>query len=156
MVRLAFICHGNICRSPMAEMIFENEAQAQGFNDYYVFSMATSAEELGNPIYPPARRELVKRGVPIKEHYATKLSIGDYDKYDMFICMDNYNLRNMKRIFSGRSCDKCYTLMSFTERVYAEVSDPWYSGDFSKAYEDIHEGIMGLISYLKIQQGLEK
>ncbi len=151
MVKLVFICHGNICRSPMAEMIFEKEAGAHGLTDFYVTSMATSAEELGNPIYPPARRELIRRGVPLKEHYATRLAPSDYDKFDMFICMDYYNLRNMKRIFSGRSCEKCYTLLSFTNRPNAEVSDPWYTGDFSKAYADILDGVLGVISYLKGQ-----
>lgn len=149
MVKIVFVCHGNICRSPMAEMIFEKEAKAHGLTDFYVTSMATSAEELGNPIYPPARRELIKRGVPLKEHYATRLSPSDYDKYDMFICMDYYNLRNMKRIFSGRSCEKCYTLLSFTSRTDAEVSDPWYTGDFAKAYRDILDGVLGVIAYLK-------
>lgn len=138
----------------MAEMIFEKEAKARGLTDFYVNSMATSAEELGNPIYPPARRELAKRGVPIKAHYATRLTREDYSKYDMFICMDNYNLRNMGRIFNGYSCEKCYTLLSFTNRPYAEVSDPWYTGDFSKAYTDIQEGVLALIEYLKKEDRL--
>lgn len=139
-----FVCHGNICRSPMAEMIFENFIRENGLeSEIEAFSSATSYEEIGNPVYPPAKRVISKNGVPFKEHFSEKLYRDDYDKYDLFIVMDENNLRNIKRIFESDPENKIHKLLSFAGSN-ADVSDPYYSGDFDKAFDDIYTGCKAL------------
>ena len=151
MKRRRFVCHGNICRSPMAEMIMKTLAGEQG-EELEIASSATSSEEIyagvGNPIYPPAVRVLNKHGIKIEPHRATKLTPNDLEKYDIFVGMDDMNIRNMKRILGEESDGKIFRLMDFTARR-GEVSDPWYSGDFDTCYDDIYLGCKGLLAYIK-------
>ena len=149
MIRVMFVCHGNICRSPMAEFIMKKLAADAGLsNEIYIASSATSTEELGNSVYPPARSELSKHGIGCSGKTAVQLRKSDYDKYDLFIGMDTANIRNMSRIFGSDKEEKVYKLLTFAGRR-DDVSDPWYSRDFGKAYSDIEEGCTALLSYLK-------
>ncbi len=150
---IMFVCHGNICRSPMAEMIFRELVKKIGVEDrFQIASSATSSEEIyggiGNTIYPPAQRELAKRGIPIPyEKRAVQLTRKDYDAYDLFLCMDNANLRNIYRIFGDDPEKKTMRLMDLTDRR-GEVDDPWYSGRFDIAFDDIYEGCAALLNRL--------
>ncbi len=151
MIRIMFVCHGNICRSPMAEFVMRKLVNVAGLSDEIsVASSATSTEEIwhgqGNPVYPPAKAELKKHGISADGKYAVQLQASDYIKYDYFIGMDTMNIRNMKRILG--SDDKIYKMMTFAGRS-DDVSDPWYSGDFRKAYNDIEEGCKGLLEFLR-------
>lgn len=155
MVRIMFVCHGNICRSPMAEFIFKKLIKEQGVEDrYFVSSSATSAEEIlngiGNPVYPPAKRELNNHGISFDGKRAVQLKSSDYSKYDYFIGMDSMNIRNIHRIFNGDDDKKVFKLMSYTGRD-SDVSDPWYSGDFKTCYNDILEGCKSLLERLEGQ-----
>ncbi len=150
--RILFVCHGNICRSPMAEMIFRDMLRRQGLDaDVTVASCATSTEEIyggrGNPIYPPAKEELMRRGIPIAPHRAVQLTPEDYDRYDLLIGMDSANIRNMHRMLGGDPKGKICKLLSFAGRD-ADVADPWYSGRFEQTYDEIADGCRGLLAYL--------
>lgn len=143
-----FVCHGNICRSPMAEFIFKDILKKNGRgNDFFVSSSATSTEEIyngrGNPVYPPARKILSEHGIECREKRAVQLQKEDYEKYDLFVCMDSANVRNTLRIFGGDKSGKVVKLMSYAGSN-ADVSDPWYSGDFTTAYNDIYLGCTAL------------
>ena len=147
--KIMFVCHGNICRSPMAEFIFKDLAQKQGVADrFLVTSSATSTEEIwngiGNPVYPPAKAELEKHGLSCGSKRAVQLQKNDYDKYDLFIGMDSANIRNMLRVFGGDLAGKVHKLMDFTDRG-GDVVDPWYSERFDVAYRDIYEGCTALL-----------
>ena len=145
MIKVMFVCHGNICRSPMAEFIMKKLAAEAGYSeDIYIASSATSTEELGNPVYPPARSELAKHRIGCGGKYAVQLKSRDYGSYDYFIGMDTANIRNMNRILGGDPQGKIYKLMTFAGSG-RDVSDPWYSGDFETAYKDIEEGCRGLL-----------
>ena len=153
MIRIMFVCHGNICRSPMAEFVMKKLAADIGRSDEFVIaSSATSTEELGNPVYPPARAELAGHGIGCAGKTAVQLRKTDYDKYDLFIGMDTANIRNMNRIFGSDSDGKIYKLLTFAGRG-DDVSDPWYSRDFARAYADIEEGCRGLMRHLS-EQGM--
>lgn len=152
MIRIMFVCHGNICRSPMAEFIFKDMAKRNGVDNMFaVASSATSTEEIwgdiGNPVYPPAKAELSKHGISCEGKRAVQLKKSDYDKYDLFVGMDSMNIRNMLRILGGDPQNKIRKLMEYTDRG-GNVDDPWYSGDFSKAYRDIYNGCEALINSL--------
>ena len=151
-MNILFVCHGNICRSPMAEMIFQKLIADRGLSDRFtVASAATSTEEIrngiGNPIYPSARAELERHGIPVSEHRAVQLCRSDAEKYDLFIGMDHANLRNMRRILGDAAESKLHLLMDFTPRG-GEVSDPWYSDRFDVAFRDIMDGCEGLLRSL--------
>ena len=154
MKRIMFVCHGNICRSPMAEFISRHLAAEQGLSDRLFFaSSATSTEEIsyngvGNPVYPPARAELERHGISPDGKRAVQLQRGDYDRYDLFVGMDSANIRNMHRILGGDPADKIRKLMDYTPRG-GDVADPWYSDRFDVAYRDILEGCTALIEVLK-------
>lgn len=153
MKRIMFVCHGNICRSPMAEFIFKYLAREEGVSDSFVVaSSATSTEEIwngiGNPIYPPAKDELRRRGIPFTDRRAVQLKKSDYGKYDLFIGMDSANIRNMRNIFGDDRDGKIKKLMEFTARG-GDVADPWYSGNFEKAFRDIYDGCKALLDNLK-------
>ena len=151
MIRVMFVCHGNICRSPMAEFIMKKLVSDAGNSDeFYIVSSATSTEELGNSVYPPAKSELARHGIGCAGKTAVQLRKSDYDKYDYFIGMDTANIRNMNHIFSSDKDGKIYKLLTFAGRG-DDVSDPWYTRDFGKAYADIEEGCKGLINYLMEQ-----
>ena len=143
-----FVCHGNICRSPMAELLFKDMLKGAGLeSEYTVASSATSHEEEGNAVYPPVRALLSSYGISAKGKYATVLTRSDYAKYDMFIAMDSYNVRNVFRIFGDDPEGKVVKLLDFTEKG-GDVRDPYYSGDFNGAYADISEGLKALLCKL--------
>lgn len=153
MTRIMFVCHGNICRSPMAEFIFKKLIQDRGIsNQFIVASSATSSEEIwngiGNPVYPPAKAELARHGIACNGKRAVQLQKSDYDQYDLFIGMDSANLRNMHHILGGDPNGKIRKLMNYTDRG-GDVADPWYSDRFDVAYRDIYDGCVGLIDALK-------
>ena len=154
MKRIMFVCHGNICRSPMAEFVFKDMLKKQGIDGgYVVASSATSTEEIwngiGNPVYPPAKAELLKHGITCEGKRAVQLKKSDYDKYDIFLAMDSMNVRNIGRIFGSDPLGKVHKLMDLTDRS-GDVADPWYSGRFDVAYRDIYEGCEALLK--KLQQ----
>lgn len=152
MKRIMFVCHGNICRSPMAEFIFRELLRERGLADaFFVASSATSSEEIlggvGNPVYPPARRELERHGISCNGKRAVRLTAADYPRYDLFIGMDNANVRNMKSILGGDPDGKIRRLMDYTSRP-GEVADPWYSDRFDVTFRDVSEGCAGLLESL--------
>ncbi len=152
MKKIMFVCHGNICRSPMAEFVFKKMMEEKGVsNDFYVSSCATSSEEIycgvGNPVYPPAKAELKKHGISCEGKRAVQLKKSDYDLYDFFVCMDDNNTTNAYRIFGADSKSKIVKLMNFTIKR-GNVADPWYTGDFEKTYTDICEGCSCLLKFL--------
>lgn len=152
MTKIMFVCHGNICRSPMAEFIFKDMVQKSGkTNEFIIASSATSTEEIwngiGNPVYPPAKEELEKHGISCSGKRAVQLKKSDYNKYDYFICMDSNNIRNIARIFEDDPQKKISKLMDYTNRG-GDVADPWYSRRFDIAYRDIYNGCTGLFEKL--------
>ncbi|MBE6389886.1 MAG: low molecular weight phosphotyrosine protein phosphatase [Lentisphaerae bacterium] len=148
MIKILFVCHGNICRSPMAEFMMKNMVNSAGNSDLFeIASAAVSREELGNPVYPPAREILKQHGISCAGKYARQMTFADYQYYDYLICMDNSNLRNMQRICSGDPDGKMFRLLDFTDTP-GEVSDPWYSGDFVTTWQDIECGLQALLKKL--------
>ena len=152
-IKILFVCHGNICRSPMAEFILKDLAKKEGIADkLYIASCATSTEEIyngvGNPIYPPARAELSRRGVPYENRRAVRLTREDYEKYDMLIAMDERNISNIIRIVGADRDGKVYKMMDFTDRG-GDVADPWYTDRFDVTFDDIYEGAQGLLNVIK-------
>lgn len=161
MIRILFVCHGNICRSPMAEFIFRDMAEKAGKGgEFYVASAATDTDEIwgarGNPVYPPARRQLEKRGIDCSSKRAVLLRGSDYEKYDYFIGMDGENISKMRRLFRGDPCGKVRRLMDFAGG--GDVFDPWYTRDFDTAYRDISAGCKGLFNCLSKREndGIQK
>lgn len=153
MIKIMFICHGNICRSPMAEFVMRKMINEESLGNLVsVSSSATSREEIwgdvGNPVYPAAARELARYGIDCKGKRAVQLKAEDYDKYDIFIAMDDKNIRNAYRIFSSDPEKKLYKLMNFTSRG-GDVADPWYTDRFDIAYSDIREGCLGVMRWVK-------
>lgn len=153
MKKIMFVCHGNICRSPMAEFIFREIVKRNCCeSEFSVSSCATSEEEIfngvGNPVYPPARAELMKHGIRCDGKRAVRLKKSDYEKYDMFLCMDSNNVRNTLRIFGGDPLSKVSKLMEYTDRG-GDVADPWYTGRFEVTYKDILEGCECLFEQIK-------
>ena len=148
MTKILFICHGNICRSPMAEFVLKDMVAKLGMSgDFFIASAATSTEELGNPVYPPARRMLQKHGISCAGKTARQMNRRDYTEFDLLIGMDGANLRNMRRICGGDPEDKLRLLMEYTDRP-GDVADPWYTGDFETTWQDVQEGCRGLIKDL--------
>ena len=146
-MRILFVCHGNICRSPMAEFILKALVKVRGLEDrYFIESAAVSAEETGNPIYPPAKRCLTQHGVPFdNSKRARQITGADYDRFDRIICMDSSNLRLIRRMISSDPEGKIHLLMSYTG-VGRDVADPWYTGDFEEAFQDILEGCEAILN----------
>lgn len=143
-IKILFVCHGNICRSPMAEFVMKHLVKQSGLEEEFeIDSAATSTEEIGNDIYPPAKRKLTEKGVPFTRRAARQMRRADYDRYDLLICMDDYNIRNMMRILGSDPEHKVSTLLS------RPVADPWYIGDFDSTYDDILEGCTALLERLK-------
>ena len=157
MIRIMFVCHGNICRSPMAEFVFRDLVEKAWLGDrILVASSATSTEEIwggvGNPIYPPAKEELRRNHIPFTERRAVLLTASDADRYDLFVGMDNANIRNMHRILGVYGAERIHRLMDFTNRP-GEVADPWYSDRFDVAFRDIADGCEGLLRWI-LQQNM--
>ena len=157
-IKVLFICHGNICRSPMAEFIFKDMVSKQGLSDrFYIASAATSTEEIwngiGNPVYPPAREELAKHGIDCKGKRAVQLTKADYDKYDYILGMDHWNLKNMLRILKSDPEDKVKLLLDYSDDP-RDIADPWYTGGFDVTYSDVVEGCEAFLEYLKDKKKL--
>jgi len=148
MIRVLFICHGNICRSTMAESLFTHMVKERRIEDlFYINSAATSREEIGNgPHYGTVGR-LRQAGVPVIPHRAVQMTRDDYDNYDYLIGMDTANIRNMTRIAGGDPDGKIYKMLSFAGSG-RDVADPWYTGDFEETYTDLCEGLEGFLKYL--------
>ena len=148
MTKILFVCHGNICRSPMAEFVMKDLVEKSGLApQFYIDSAATSREEIGNPVYPPARRKLAEHGIGCAGHAARQLTGSDYAEYDLLIGMDQANLRNMRRICGGDPEGKLHLLLDYTDRP-GDVADPWYTGDFEATWRDVLAGCRGLLSAL--------
>ncbi len=146
--RILFVCHGNICRSPMAEFVMKRLVRDAGMeDDILVESAATSTEEIGNSVYPPARRKLAEHGITCQGKTARQMTRGDYNRFDLLIGMDTYNIRNMKAICGGDPEGKIVMLMDFTKRP-GSVADPWYTGDFEATWRDVLEGCQALLDAL--------
>lgn len=149
MIRILFVCHGNICRSPMAEFVMKDMVARRGLSErFQIESAATSTEELGHPVYPPARRKLSEHGIDCAGKRARQMRREDYGRFDLIVGMDAFNLRNMRRIVGGDPEGKLRLLLDFTRRP-GEVEDPWYSGDFDATWRDVSEGCEGILRYLR-------
>ena len=147
MINVTFVCLGNICRSPMAEFIFKNIVEERGLaRSFHISSCATSSEEVGNPVYPPAVRELARHGIS-GTHRARRMSINDAVENDYILVMDESNLTNVLRLTGGKYKEKIFKLCSFTDNP-RDVADPWYTRDFERAFNDISEGCNGFLEYL--------
>lgn len=146
--KILFICHGNICRSPMAEFVMKQLVKNEGLEEQFeIASAATSTEEIGNSVYPPARRKLAEHGIGCEGKTARQMTRADYHYYDYIIAMDRNNLRNLKRMFGEDTEHKISLLMEYTQRP-GDVADPWYTGDFDATWRDVLEGCRGLLDYL--------
>lgn len=149
MIRILFVCHGNICRSVSAQYIFDQLIEEGHLeNELSCESAATSTEEIGNPIYPPMRQALVNHDVPIGNHRARQLRRADYDEYDLIIGMDSENMYYIKRILGSDPEGKVHTLMEYTDSPDELIDDPWYTRDFEEAYRLIRKGCKSLLEYL--------
>lgn len=149
--KILFICHGNICRSPMAEYVMKDLVKKAGLESQFrIASAATSREEIGNPVYPPAQRKLAEHGIGCSCHAARQLVNSDYEKYDLLIGMDQANLRDMYRICGGDFADKMHLLLDYTDRPNQEVADPWYTDNFEATWRDVSDGCQGLLDHLMI------
>ena len=158
MRKILFICHGNICRSPMAEFVMKMLAEEAGLSDEFeIASAATSREEIfrdrdgkdvGNPVYPPAKKKLAEHGIECEGKRARQLTREDYDHYDLLICMDQWNIQNTRRIVGPDPKHKIRMLLDYAGRPGEEVSDPWYTGDFEAAWQDVLAGCKGLLGEL--------
>ena len=145
MTRILFVCHGNICRSPMAEYVMKDLVNKAGLSEeFFISSAATSREELGNGVYPPARRMLAEHGITCAGHAARQITAKDYRDYDYIIGMDEENLRNMRRVFSGDPDGKVSLLLDHAGRG-GDVADPWYTGDFEATWRDVSDGCRALL-----------
>ena len=150
MTRVLFVCHGNICRSPMAEFVMKDMVHRRGLDDRFeIACAATSREEIGNPVYPPARRKLAEHGISCGGHHARQMTREDYDRYDYIIGMDMANLRNICRIAGGDPMGKVSLLLDHTARAGQEVADPWYTGDFDETWDDVTEGCEQLLAEIE-------
>lgn len=166
MKKIIFVCHGNICRSPMAEFVMKDLVKKANLqNDFFITSKATSTEEIGNGIHYGTINELKKHNIPIDSHFATQITKDDYDKFDFIICMDDNNLRNLAHIVGSDRDNKIFLLLEFTNldfmklqenaklsknqtRLNLQIADPWYSGDFAKTYDDIYKGCRAFLKFI--------
>ena len=145
MIKILFICHGNICRSPMAEFVMKDFVKKAGLADRFeIASAATSTEEIGNPVYPPVRKLLQAQGIDCSKKTARQLRPQDYDDYDLLIGMDHANIRNIGRICGEDTQKKIHLLLEYTNRP-GEVADPWYTRDFEATWKDVQAGCKGLL-----------
>ncbi len=149
MIKILFVCHGNICRSPMAEFVMKDMVQKAGVaGDFFIASAATSTEEIGNPVHHGTRSRLAREGISTAGKYARQMTRKDYEDYDYLIGMDHWNLRNMERITGADRDGKLSLLLDYTERAGDDIADPWYTGNFEETYDDIVEGCTALLQKL--------
>lgn len=145
MIRVMFVCHGNICRSPMAEFVFRNMVEERGLSHlFYIASSATSTEEIGNPVHHGTRKKLREHGISVEGKTAAQLKKADYQKYDYLIGMEQVNIKNMQRILGQKDAKKIRRLLDFSDRP-RDIADPWYTGNFDETYEDVYEGCAALL-----------
>ena len=153
MTRVLFICHGNICRSPMGEYILKDLVERRGLSGaFFIASAAVSREELGNDVYPPARRCLLAHGISCPRRRAVQLTAEDYKKFDWILYMEEYNRSGLRRLLPEDPAGKIRRLLDFTKNP-RDVEDPWYTGDFETAYRDIREGCLAFLDYLEKEHG---
>ena len=151
MIRVLFICHGNICRSPMAEYVFKDVVRKNpkiNDDEFYIASAATSYEEIGNPVYPMAKAELAKHGIGCSGHAARKLVKADFTEFDYLVAMEDYNLRNIRREFGQELASQVSLLLDYTDTP-GDIDDPWYTRDFGKTYREIKAGCEGLLYHIE-------
>lgn len=149
-IKVLFICHGNICRSTMAEMVMKHLVREEGLSSqFYIDSAATSREEIGNNVHPGTRRKLKQMNIVCEDHRARQVTKKDYDAFDYLIVMDTNNIRNLMRILGGDPEQKVSKLLDFTERKGGSIADPWYTGNFDLTYDDVLDGCKGLLQNLK-------
>ncbi len=149
MIKILFVCHGNICRSPLAEFVMRDLVEKEGIADnFYIRSAATSTEEIGNSVYPPVKKILESRGIDPSAKKATQVKKSDYEYYDYIVCMDKNNLRNIERIVGKDTKNKISLLLEFT-KTPRDVADPWYTGDFKTTENDIDVGCAALLNFIK-------
>lgn len=152
-IKILFICHGNICRSTMAQYVMQALVTRRGLSDrFYIDSAATSTEEIGNPVHRGTRAKLKEMGIPCGDHRAVQMRRSDYEKYDYIIGMDGWNRRNMMRILGTDPEGKVSLLLDYTEHP-RDIADPWYTGNFDATYEDVKEGCEALLAHILEQEG---
>lgn len=148
-IKILFVCHGNICRSPMAEFVLKDMVAKQGLADkFYIASAATSMEEIGNPVHRGTKAKLAQCGISTAGKYAVRMERNDYEKYDYIIGMDQWNYKNMLHIAGGDPEHKISLLLDYTNHP-RDVADPWYTGDFDKTYEDVVAGCEGMLEHIR-------
>ncbi len=145
MTKVLFLCHGNICRSPIAEFVMKDISRGE---DIYIDSAAVSREEIGNPIYPPAKKILREKNIPFDDHRARQMTRADYEEFDYIVVMEEYNMPRLLRIIGSDDRDKVSRLLDFTD-IPGDIEDPWYSGNFEKVYEQIKYGCEALLQKIK-------
>lgn len=155
MIKVLFVCHGNICRSPMAEFVLKDMVKKRGIADQFeIASAATSTEEIwngvGNPVYPPARKELAKHGISCEGKRAVQLKATDYDYYDYLIGMDSMNIKNIERMTGHLRGNKIKKILEYAGST-KDCCDPWYTGEFHQTYQEVLEGCEGFLRYLKTE-----
>ena len=149
MTKILFVCHGNICRSPMAEFVMKDLVEKAGVSDQFsIASAATSREELGNPVHHGTRKRLAREGISVAGKTARQMARKDYEQYDYLIGMDRWNIRNMTNIAGGDADGKIHLLQEYANRPGEDIADPWYTGDFEETYRDVLEGCQGLLDVL--------
>ena len=154
MMKILFVCHGNICRSPMAEFVMKDLTERQGLaGKFQIASAATSREELGNDIHPGTRRVLEREGIPFSSRQARQITKSDYEAYDYIIAMDRANLRNLERLLGGDPERKFFLFLEFAGE-HQDIADPWYTGNFDETYRDIQQGCTALLEFLLQQHKL--
>lgn len=147
-IHVLFVCHGNICRSPMAEFVFRDMVEKRGLADrFQIESAATSNEEIGNPVHHGTACRLAREGISCAGKHARRITVADYDAYDIIVGMDEENMRSMLRTWKNDPAAKVHKLMEFVGST-RDVADPWYTGDFDATYDDIHDGCVGLLGWL--------
>ena len=149
MIKILFVCHGNICRSPMAEFVMKDLVKKAGLSDeFYIASAATSTEEIGNPPHRGTANKLREVGIPLVPHRAKQISFADYNDFDYFIGMDEINIKYLHRMLHGDPDGKVYKFLSFAGSD-RDIADPWYTGNFDVTYDDVMEGCRGFLMYLR-------
>ena len=149
MHKILFICHGNICRSPMAEFLLKDIVNKRGLADAFeIASAATSREGIGNPVHYGTRNKLAQFGISVAGKHAVQVTKRDYEHYDLLLVMDSNNIRNLRRVIGEDTQNKVHLLLDYTERKGESIADPWYTGDFDVTYNDIMEGLAGLLEQL--------